>query len=56
MEEAKLSLLTDYQPNDLSSIKPSRISSEKELENEANSITELLKDISITQFYHKIYL
>ena len=45
MEESK-SLLTEYEPIDISSIKPSKISSEKELEAESVNICELLKDIS----------
>lgn len=46
MEEVK-SLLSEYEPIDIPSIKPSKISSERELENEANNICEILKDISI---------
>ena len=49
MEEAK-SLITEYEPIDYSTIKPIRISSEKELEQESNNICELLKDISTHSF------
>jgi hypothetical protein len=44
MEES--TLLTEYEPIDLSSIKPSKITTEKELESEAAQICEILKDIS----------
>jgi hypothetical protein len=44
MEES--TLLTEYEPIDLSSIKPSKITTEKELETEAAQICEILKDIS----------
>ena len=46
MEDAYRQLLTEYEPIDISTIKTSRVSSEKEFEQEANSICELLKDIS----------
>ena len=45
MEEQK-GLFTEYEPIDISSIKPIRISSDKELEAESAVICELLKDIS----------
>ena len=45
MEEGR-QLLTNYEPIDISTIKPSKISSEKELESESASICETLKDIS----------
>lgn len=44
MEESQL--LTDYEPIDVTSIKPSKIYSEKEFESESNQICEILKDIS----------
>jgi hypothetical protein len=46
MEEGKSSLLTGYEPIDVTSIKASKIHSEKELENECNTMCEFLKDIS----------
>ncbi len=46
MEESKSSILTEYEPIDVASIKPCRIASEKELETEAANICEILKDIS----------
>jgi hypothetical protein len=45
MEEGK-TVLTDYEPFDISNIKQIRIFNEKELETEAISICESLKDIS----------
>lgn len=45
MEEGK-SILTEYEPFDTSNIKAVYVRSEKELEAEAASICELLKDIS----------
>ena len=49
MEEPK-SLLTNYEPIDYSTIKPTKIYQERELENEAAVICETLKDISIKKF------
>jgi hypothetical protein len=46
MEDGKSSLFTEYEPIDYSTIKASKINSEKELENECNTICEFLKDIS----------
>ncbi|CDW80330.1 clip-associated protein [Stylonychia lemnae] len=43
MEESQL--LTEYEPIDLGQIKPSKITTEKELEAEAAQICEILKDI-----------
>ena len=45
MDEGK-SLLTTYEPIDFQAIKPSKISSERELDNEVSTICETLKDIS----------
>lgn len=39
-------LLTKYEPIDISKIKPSQIKTEKELEAEATSICETLRDTS----------
>lgn len=49
MEEST-SLLTEYQPFDISSIKQIKYISDKEFETESNNICDLLKDIS------KIYI
>lgn len=46
MEEQKSSILTEYEPIDIATIKPCKISTEKELEQEAVTICEILKDIS----------
>lgn len=54
MEEPK-SLLTEYEPIDTSTIKPINIYSERELENEAANICELLKDISNISFFINNY-
>ena len=44
MDESQF--LTAYEPIDLATIKPCKITSEKDFESESNSIFELLKDIS----------
>lgn len=46
MEEFKSSGLFDYEPTDVSGIKPARIASEKDFEKEARDICELLSDSS----------
>ena len=49
MEEQK-SLLTNYEPLDFNTIKPSKIHTERELDNESSHLSETLKDISILGF------
>jgi hypothetical protein len=51
MEESQI--LTAYEPLDLSTIKPCKITSERDFESESNTICELLKDIS-KNFYSKL--
>lgn len=55
MEDYGKSLLTQYEPLDLDSIKLAKITSERELENEASNICEILKDTSKT-FYEKLII
>ena len=45
MEDGR-SFLTEYEPIDISTVKPAKIHSEKELESEAASMCEFLKDTS----------
>ena len=55
MEELGKSQLTPYEPHDIQSIKKSKYLTEKELEQEALLICEILKDVSKYKFFRLFF-